>query len=272
MTHSVWKWLKMSQKWDLSLVFNHCVTRISYFGLVVAPVMKWFAKWWPKVRIWSEPFCLLRSTEGYFIGKPVFASIVGMYQTIKKKRKVARFFSHCIHFSSLCLMMEVFQRVFDVCWVIENPRDRPIFLEYHEERKRETSNQPFNQRFLIVSKDLPYSKVVHANPRKSGPINSNTKITSSLAIFGPENLDFPKTIFSVQSVYLQIPSFGGLLCKWIFVFLISFAHLSPALRSSEVARVEVNLLCYRLNCDYVAMLWVQYDPPSLFSLLCHYVV
>ena len=168
--------------------------------------------------------------------------------------------------------MEVFQRVFDVCWVIENPRDRPIFLEYHEERKRETSNQPFNQRFLIVSKDLPYSKVVHYNPRKSGPINSDTKITSSLAIFGPENLDFPKTIFSVQSVYLQIPSFGGLLCKWIFVFLISFAHLSPALRSSEVARVEVNLLCYRLNCDYVAMLWVQYDPPSLFSLLCHYVV
>ena len=136
-----------------------------------------------------------------------------MYQTIKKKRKVARFFSHCIHFSSLCLMMEVFQRVFDVCWVIENPRDRPIFLEYHEERKRETSNQPFNQRFLIASKDLPYSKVVHHNPRKSGPINKNTKITSGLAIFGPENLDFPKTIFSVQSVYLQIPSFGGLLCK-----------------------------------------------------------
>ena len=136
-----------------------------------------------------------------------------MYQTIKKKRKVARFFSHCIHFSSLCLMMEVFQRVFDVCWVIENPRDRPIFLEYHEERKRETSNQPFNQRFLIVSKDLPYSKLEHYNPRKSGPINNDTKITSSLAIFGPENLDFPKTIFSVQSVSLQIPSFGGLLCK-----------------------------------------------------------
>ena len=107
-----------------------------------------------------------------------FLHLLLVYQTIKKKRKVARFFSHCIHFSSLCLMMEVFQRVFDVCWVIENPRDRPIFLEYHEERKRETSNQPFNQRFLIVSKDLPYSKVVHANPRKSEPINNNTKITS----------------------------------------------------------------------------------------------